>query len=475
MADHQQTSGDTALSLAYTAMDIYIDPYRKKAQSTAEVARDLMQEAGKIKEGKTGEAFSDGVHFLSKWGGGAVGALVGGGITAAGAALGGVLLGPVGAAIGGFLAAGIGAAVGYTVAGWVGNAIEAIGKGLAGILGIDFHTHGKTPGGGTWSRTDHPNGTYNYSEQTGGTIVNEWTDKNGGFHQTVHMPGTVPGTSYDSAFHDNRRGSSHFGATDTRGNHHTIDVNGGSIVFGTVNSNERDSSNGKTGNHTHTEGNGKSSDVWVYADGSSRESHGSTTRNADGTTTQSTHSEDKDKNGKTTGKDDTHTTTDDKGNTTTTHTHTDAAGHSKTTTDSHNKNGDKNDPPQPPPHKGDGGRDNPEGNGSEQAPFKPGSFGKGRPGHPMDEMVVPGSWKGAGDDRNEGPRVHMRDVLGALALVIHLDYQTGHGDAAEEDKAAEIRRKLKDVEVAQRASGEDFIHPKAKATLLGRMMEAVLG
>ena len=45
----------------------------------------------------------------------------------------------------------------------------------------------------------------------------------------------------------------------------------------------------------------------------------------------------------------------------------------------------------------------------------------------------------------------------------------------EEDKAAEIRRKLKDVEVAQRASGEDFIHPKAKATLLGRMMEAVLG
>jgi hypothetical protein len=180
----------------------------------------------------------------------------------------------------------------------------------------------------------------------------------------------------------------------------------------------------------------------------------------------------KDKDGNTTGQTTTSTTTDKEGNTTTKTTTADAQGHSQTQTHSHDKNGNTNNPPQPPPGDDDGSRSNPEGNSSDRPPVRPGEIGKGRPGHPMDHIVPPGSWqKDNGEWEGEQPPVY-RDLLAGILLVLNPYAQTGHGDAADPDAQREdLLRLLRSLEVASSASGEDFVHPKAKAGLL----EAMLG
>jgi hypothetical protein len=180
----------------------------------------------------------------------------------------------------------------------------------------------------------------------------------------------------------------------------------------------------------------------------------------------------KDADGNVTKKETKTVTTDDKGNTTT-QTSTDG---SEPKTESTDKNGEPNNPPQPPPDP-PAERDNPEGNGSEGPRRRPGQLGRGRPGHPLDEVVPPGSWK-KGNDEWEGEQApDYRDMLAAMALVIAPDRYNGHGDAADEEaRLEELRRKLASLDSGGgRQTGEDFIHPKARAGLLNTLMRSSLG
>lgn len=117
---------------------------------------DLLGDLGTIRNGDNGDAYSNGVHRGAEWAGYGVGAgLTVGGI-AGGYAIGGVPGGVVGAALGALL--------GAVLAGLVTAGIEAIGKAVAGLLGIDFHSHGVTPGVAVWDRVDHPDGSWAYGD-----------------------------------------------------------------------------------------------------------------------------------------------------------------------------------------------------------------------------------------------------------------------------------------------------------------------
>lgn len=68
----------------------------------------------------------------------------------------------------------------------------------------------------------------------------------------------------------------------------------------------------------------------------------------------------------------------------------------------------------------------------------------------------------------------MRDLLAAAGWTMRTDWNLGRGDAAEESRKDELRNKLKGYEVQAPASGEDFIHPKARAGMMHVIAHAVL-
>lgn len=458
----------------YIAVKIFADDYIQKAKEYERSGRELLDGAEKVVHGNAGQVYSDGVHKGADWGGKVAGAATAGVVVAAGAALGGLLAGPLGAVLGGWLVSGVAGVLGGAVQGFVTNLVESAGRALAGALGLDFHTHGKTPGGGTWNRTDHPNGDWERTEIGPDFNVTE-SQKGGVFSQTIVGKGASAG--YSSHFTDNGKGVAHFEAVDRAGIFHNFNQDDSGSAWGTANSHDTDKSNGKNGSHVSVTGsNGAKSDLWFYNDGSSKETHTSPPHtNDNGSVTTTTVTTEKDKDGHTTGQTKTSTTTDKEENTTTKTTTTDREGGTHTQTHSHDKNGNTNNPPQPPPGD-DSSRSNPEGNGSEGPPVRPGEIGKGRPGHPMDHLVPPGSWqKDNGEWQGEQPPVY-RDMLAGILLVLNPYAKTGHGDAADPDAQREdLLRLLRSLEMTSSASGEDFVHPKAKAGLLGAMMGKRVG
>lgn len=457
----------------HLAVHIFADDYISKAKEYERTGREIIAGAEQAVHGKAGETYSEGVHRGADWGGKAVGAATGGLILAAGAALGGLIGGPIGAALGTWVVSGLAGAVGGAIGNFVTGAIESAGRALAKMLGIDFHTHGTTPGGGTWNRTDHPNGDWERVEH--GRDFDVFESMTGGaFTQTIVGKGAHAG--YRSHFHDDGKGNSHFEAVDRAGVYHNYNSDDSGAAWGAARNHDTDKSNGKDGKHVSTQGsNGAKSDIWFYNDGSSKETHTSPPqRNDNGTTTTHTTTTEKDKDGNTTSQNSSSTTTDDKGNTTTVTTTTDSKGHSETKTESHDSKGHPNQPPEPPPGNGSS-RDNPDGQGSEGPPFRPGEMGKGRPGHPFDEIAAPGSWKKDNGEWQGEQAPDYRDVLAGMILVLDPFAQTGRGDAADEQAAMEdLRRKLRGMEVESKASGEDFIHPKAKSELLNNMMRSTI-
>lgn len=455
----------------YIAVKIFADDYIKKAKEYERTGREILDSAENAVHGNAGQVYSDGVHKGADWGGKAAGGATAAVVVAAGAALGGVLAGPVGAVLGGWLASGVAGMLGGAVQGAVSSLIESVGRALAGMLGLDFHTHGMTPGGGTWDRTDHPNGDWERTEIGPDFIITE-SQKGGVFSQTIVGKGAHAG--YRSHFTDDGKGHVHYDSVDLAGVFRNFNKDETGSARGTANSHDTDKSNGKNGGHVSVTGSdGASSDLWFYNDGSSKETHTSPPHtNANGTVTTTSVTTEKDKDGNTTGQTTSSTTTDKEGNTTTKTTTTDEQGHSHSQTHSHDKNGNTNNPPQPPPGD-DGSRSNPEGNSSDRPPVRPGEIGKGRPGHPMDHIVPPGSWqKDNGEWEGEQPPVY-RDLLAGILLVLNPYAQTGHGDAADPDAQREdLLRLLRSLEVASSASGEDFVHPKAKAGLLEAMLGA---
>lgn len=459
---------------AYTAVSVFAGDYISKAKEYERSGREIIADVDKVVHGRAGEVYSDGVHKSADWGGKAAGAATAGIILAAGAALGGLLAGPIGAALGAWLVSGVAGSVGGAINGVVSRLVESVGRFVAGIFGIDFHSHGKTPGGGTWERTDFAAGGWERHERGQFFDVDEMMGADGSFSQSITGKGAHSG--YKSHFSDNGRGSSHFEAVDRAGVFHNSNSDARGSAWGSTNSHDTDRSNGKDGKHVSTQGSdGAKSDLWFYPDGSSKESHTSPPRsNANGTTTTDKTETEKDRDGHTTKQTSTSTTTDDKGNTTTVTTTTDAQGKTTSSTESTDNQGNTHNPPDPPPG-GSSGRDNPEGQGSEGPPFQPGEMGKGRPGHPFDEIVPPGSWKkDNGEWEGEQPP-NYRDVLAGMVLILDPFSYTGHGDASDEQaKREDLRRKLKGMEVTSKASGEDFIHPKAKAVLLNSMMRSAI-
>jgi hypothetical protein len=459
---------------AYLAVHIFADDYVSKAKEYERTGREVISDADKIVHGRAGEVYSDGVHKGADWGGKAAGAATAGVILAAGAALGGLVAGPVGAVIGAWLVSGVAGAVGGAVGRFVSGLVDTFGRAVAGLFGIDFHSNGTTPGGGTWNRTDYGHGGWERHERGQSFDVDEVMGADGSFSQDITGKGSHSG--YNSHFKDDGKGNSHFEAVDKAGVFHNGNSDANGSAWGSASNHDTDKSNGKQGKHVLVEGSdGSSSELWFYEDGSSKETHTSPPHhNSNGTTTTNKTETEKDKDGKTTDQKNTSTTKDDKQNTTAVTNTTDGSGKTKTSTESTDSNGDPNNPPEPPPGD-DSGRDNPEGQGSEGPPFRPGEMGKGRPGHPFDEIRAPGSWKkDNGEWQGEQPP-NYRDVLAAIVLVLDPNSYTGHGDAADEQASLEeLRRKLKGMEIESKASGEDFIHPKAKAGLLHKMIRSTI-
>jgi hypothetical protein len=459
---------------AHLAVSVFMGEYINKAKEYESAGREILETGTKVGQGKAGEVFSDGVHKGADWGGKAAGAATGAVILAAGAALGGLIGGPVGAVVGAWVVSGLAGLVGGAVAGFVSGLIESAGRALAGALGIDFHTHGTTPGGGTWNRTDHPDGSWDRHEKGPSFDVDESGGADGSFSQTITGKGAHAG--YKSHFRDNGKGVSHFEAVDRFGVLHLGNTDDSGSAWGTANSHDTDKSNGKSGQHVVTEGSkGGKSDIWFYNDGSSKETQTSPPhRNDNGTTTTKTTTTEKDADGHTTKQTGTSTTTDDKGNTTTVTTTTDDKGKTETKTESHDSKGHSNNPPEPPPGD-DSSRDNPEGQGSEGPPFQPGEMGKGRPGHPFDEIRAPGSWKkDNGEWQGEQPPRY-RDLLAGIVLLIDPMNFNPPGDTADDkERTEDLLRKLRGLEIESKASGEDFIHPKARAKLIDSMMRSAI-
>ena len=96
-------------------------------------------------------------------------------------------------------------------------------------------------------------------------------------------------------------------------------------------------------------------------------------------------------------------------------------------------------------------------------------------GHPFDLIVPPGSWKkDNGEWQGEQPPDY-RDVLAGVIILLDPFRDTGHGNAADEQaKMEDLRRKLRGMEITRSGSGEDFVHPKAKADILNDMMRSIL-
>lgn len=460
---------------ASLAVHIFADSYLEKAKGYERTGREIVGEVEKVVSGRGGEVYSNGVHRGADWGGSAAGAATGGLIIAAAVAVGSLMAGPLGGAVAGWLASGVAGAIGGAVANFVTGAIESVGKAVAGFLGIDYHSNGKTANGGTWSRTDHPDGSWDRLEKGPDFDVNERRGPDGSFTQDITGKGSHSG--YKSHFHDDGKGNTRFEAVDKNGIFHNDNrFSDGQHAWGSANSHDTDRSNGKDGQHVSTQGNdGAKSDLWFYKDGSTKESHTSPPHsNGDGTVTRDTVTTEKDKNGNTTRETRESTTTDDKGNTTTVTTTTDKDGNQDSKVESKDKHGHENHPPQPPPGESSG-RDNPEGNGSEGPPFNPGDFGKVRPGHPMDFVTSPKSWKKDNGDWGSEQPPQYRDVLAGIIIVLHPPAYSGDGESADGQAEIEaLKRKLGEIYVEKAGSGEDFIHPKAKAEMLNMMFRSVI-
>jgi len=384
--------------------------------------------------GSTSERASNFVHSTSeaventaKYGGPLLAAAeVGVGLTALGA--GGWIV-----AAGVFLAGIVGAAIGGVVGGFLGDVVESVGGAIVNMLGMDFITNGKTPGGGDWLKEQHPDGTWRRVEHSDGLTITDWTDGNGS-HQTID------GNSYHSDYHSNETGTT-FNARDSEGGYHGITTD-------------------RSGNYVTADSDGKGN---------------STVHTSDGKGNSSTFTTHTDKNGGVTTTE-TNTTNDEKnGTTTTTKTVTHPDGTTETTTTTTDENGDPVDPPK----KDDGGMENPDEGGNERPRVKPGELGRPRPGHPDDLVLAPGKADGAGDDYNEGPRqfyVSLSAAIQGMALVMSAGSGTGWGDSDGNESADDIRRKLSEITYngTTEGTGEDFIHPKARGELLGRMARAII-
>lgn len=356
------------------------------------------------------------VHEAATWGGRGVSAAIVIGF----AGIGNLLIPGVGGyVLGGLVGVPLGAGVGDLAS----RGIEALGGWIANQLGFDFTTTGTTPGGGTWSNTRHPDGTYNRTEQSGGITRETWTDSKGGFHYSTE------GNGYRDRFDQDKTGNSHFNANDSKGGTHTIDSKDGQYTI--IDSDGKGNSSVYT-----TDGKGNSSRLQTRSDGSSTETH-------------------KTKNEKT-------------GVTTIVITETDKDGNTKTTTSAEDKDGKPVEPPPEP----DDTRDNPDGTGSESPHFKPGDFGRPRPGHPEDVVITPGQ---ASDDFNEGPYTTLRYALRTIVLVTNATKGTGWGDTSGDEEAPDMIRKLSEYMITRKADGEDFIHPKASTRLISRMVRAIHG
>ena len=391
------------------------------------------------------QAASDAVHSASKtagdlvrWGiiasgvaagsavGGAVGSVIGLGTAGAviGGILGGVLVGPIAGAVGNL----------------VGRAVDAIGGWIANRLGFDFITNGMTPGGGTWTNTRHPNGTFDRHEKSGGLDIHDWTDQNGGYHQTIDGNGYHSDYSSKSNLGFGAIGST-FNANDSMGGYHGITHDRESGTYVTADS------NGKGNSTIHTsDGKGNSSTFKTE------------TKDGKVTTTE------------------TNTTRDEKTGVTrteTTVTHPD--GKKETNVTYADKDGKEVNPP--PKEKG---MENPEGGGSEGPRFEPGELGRPRPGHPNDMIFLPGQVQPLDNHGNESPAGfygRLSDAMEAMALIINAGgSNTGWGDSSSEESADDLRSKLKDIYVTpgKHGDGVDFIHPKARSLLLDRFASAII-
>ena len=359
----------------------------------------------------TGDAYSDRVHRGADLAGkGAVAGIIGG--AAALGAIGGAGLSALLAGlVGGVLAeTGLGKAI-YE---GVRDGIEALGKGVAGVLGIDFTTGGDTPSGGTWTETAHPDGSRDRKE-TGkdGSEVNSHWGADGSFHETYD------GNGYHSDYSSDGKGNSTFHADDAQGGSHDITVTADSYSTKDTDKDGNSSSYSRT-----TEKDGSSTVVTSKTDAAS------------GTTTTTTTKYDKDKN---------------------------KTSEETTATD-------KDGNPIPPPKPGDS--EFPSDEGTDEGPrIGPGQLGRPRAGHPED--VVVGGGSGGDDEWGETP-VRLRDAMRGIAHMMRPVRDEDDRDSSTQTEE-DIRRKLAAIEVSMPQSGEDYINPKARSTLINRVAAAIVG
>lgn len=314
------------------------------------------------------------------------------------------------------------------MAGGLGGTANSLFGGIMNALGFDWTTSGDTPSGGSWNNVRHPDGSDDYTETSGGLTVHDHSDGNGGFQETVD------GGGYHSDYHQNSDGSSSFTATDSSGHTRTIDTtSGGGWSEG--------SSDGQ-GNSTITSSDGQGNST-TFSTSTDKKTHEVTTTEVNTTTDPAT------------------------GDKTTTTTVNKPDGTSETTTETTDKDGNPKSSDSMPAPEGDGG------GGDETPRFGPGSIGRPRPGHPSDVVINYGS-SGDDDDMGESP-VRLGDALRGIALLLNAggaDHDPTASDSATETEQ-DIRRKLKGMTLGEPQSGEDFINPKARARLLGRLAAAV--
>lgn len=461
-------------SRAIDAALLVVDEHQRKTYPFVKTGRGLYEDLGKMRSGDFGNTYSEIVHKAAE----AAKALVGTGI---GGLIGGAVGGIAGNLLGSIIGTAAGALIGFlfeyftgsSVGQAVGNAVEAAGRWIARALGIDFYSHGSTPGG-TWEKVEHPNGSWERHESTSDYDRDEYGGADGSYEERFHGKGSMDG--YDADYKKDDKGSA-WAAQDTRGGIHIIKNSAESgFVMVSVREHDVDKSNGKQGWHSEYHGKGGETVVWKYDDGSSKVTNSSTKENADGTTTATTSTVEKDKKGHQTSRDDTKETKDQQGNTTTEKKHTDSHGKTTDSVESKDAQGHKNDPPKPPADQSD--RDNPEGDGGADRPRpRPGTLGGGILGDPWSYLTTPGSWRKDNGDwgGEEPPRV--QDLVEALVIIMSPEeIRNFVAPGEDEGKGAALRRRLRkeDYGYGQRRSGEDFIHPKASAALMHVASKALL-